>query len=128
MATRHPELDPQERLELTSRRIERPPRPVPGVGRLWKDLGGLYVGNAFIGLLFAATGPVAVILSVGRQGGLTQEQLAHSLFPLGDTAKPQIRAEAAARGLLVADKPDVITVVLESDGRSLSVRTERGVR
>jgi benzoate membrane transport protein len=80
MATRHPELDPQERLELTSRRIERPPRPVPGVGRLWKDLGGLYVGNAFIGLLFAATGPVAVILSVGRQGGLTQEQLASWIF------------------------------------------------
>src|SRR5246127_2731539 len=37
-------------------------------------------------------------------GVLTQDQLAHSMFPLGDTAKPQVRAEAAARGLLVADK------------------------
>jgi tRNA-specific 2-thiouridylase len=37
---------------------------------------------------------------------LTAEQLQHALFPVGDTAKPQIRAEAAARGLAVADKPD----------------------
>jgi tRNA-specific 2-thiouridylase len=37
---------------------------------------------------------------------LTAEQLRHALFPVGDTAKPQIRAEAAARGLAVADKPD----------------------
>ena len=36
-------------------------------------------------------------------GVLTQEQLAHSHIPLGDTAKPQVREEAAARGLLVAD-------------------------
>jgi tRNA-specific 2-thiouridylase len=37
---------------------------------------------------------------------LTAEQLRRALFPIGDTAKPQIRAEAARRGLAVADKPD----------------------
>lgn len=37
---------------------------------------------------------------------LTHEQLGRALFPLGDTPKPQIRAEAARRGLAVADKPD----------------------
>jgi tRNA-specific 2-thiouridylase len=37
---------------------------------------------------------------------LTAEQLRHAVFPIGDTPKPQIRAEAAARGLAVADKPD----------------------
>jgi tRNA-uridine 2-sulfurtransferase len=37
---------------------------------------------------------------------LTADQLAHALFPVGDTAKPDIRAEAAERGLAVADKPD----------------------
>jgi tRNA-specific 2-thiouridylase len=37
---------------------------------------------------------------------LTAEQLRHALFPVGDTPKPQIRREAAARGLAVADKPD----------------------
>jgi len=49
-------------------------------------------------------------------GVLTQDQLAHSLFPLGDTAKPQVRAEAAARGLLVADKPDSHDICFVSDG------------
>jgi tRNA-uridine 2-sulfurtransferase len=37
---------------------------------------------------------------------LTARQLAHALFPIGDTPKAGIRAEAAARGLAVADKPD----------------------
>src|SRR3981189_3057162 len=36
---------------------------------------------------------------------LTAEQLRHSAFPVGDTPKPQIRAEAARRGLAGADKP-----------------------
>ena len=49
-------------------------------------------------------------------GVLTQDQLAHSLFPLGDTAKPQVRAEAAARGLLVADKPDSHDICFVADG------------
>ncbi|HEX7321387.1 MAG TPA: tRNA 2-thiouridine(34) synthase MnmA [Mycobacterium sp.] len=37
---------------------------------------------------------------------LTAEQLSHATFPVGDTPKPQIRDEAAARGLAVAEKPD----------------------
>ncbi|HEX4472702.1 MAG TPA: tRNA 2-thiouridine(34) synthase MnmA [Nocardioides sp.] len=49
-------------------------------------------------------------------GVLTAEQLAHSLFPLGDTPKPEVRAEAAARGLLVADKPDSHDICFVSDG------------
>ncbi len=39
-------------------------------------------------------------------GVLTAEQLSHAIFPIGDTPKPQIRAEAAERGLSVAKKPD----------------------
>jgi tRNA-specific 2-thiouridylase len=40
-------------------------------------------------------------------GVLDAEQLRHSLFPLGtDTAKAEVRAEAAARGLSLAKKPD----------------------
>ncbi len=40
-------------------------------------------------------------------GVLDAEQLRHSLFPLGaDTAKAEVRAEAAARGLTLARKPD----------------------
>lgn len=37
---------------------------------------------------------------------LTAEQLRRALFPIGDTPKPQIREEAARRGLAVAGKPD----------------------
>lgn len=37
---------------------------------------------------------------------LSAEQLSHAAFPIGDTPKPAIRAEAAERGLAVAGKPD----------------------
>src|SRR6201988_2585975 len=37
---------------------------------------------------------------------LTPGQLPHAVFPIGDTPKPQIRSEAARRGLAVANKPD----------------------
>ncbi|HVH22604.1 MAG TPA: tRNA 2-thiouridine(34) synthase MnmA [Pseudonocardia sp.] len=37
---------------------------------------------------------------------LTPAQLAHAMFPIGDTRKPDVRVEAAARGLRVAAKPD----------------------
>ena len=36
----------------------------------------------------------------------TQEQLAHTLLPLGDYTKPRIREIATALGLRVANKPD----------------------
>jgi tRNA-specific 2-thiouridylase len=49
-------------------------------------------------------------------GVLTQEQLRHSLFPLGDSPKSVVREEAAARGLLVADKPDSHDICFVADG------------
>jgi tRNA-specific 2-thiouridylase len=49
-------------------------------------------------------------------GVLTQGQLAHSLFPLGDTPKTEIREEAARRGLAVAAKPDSHDICFISDG------------
>ena len=38
--------------------------------------------------------------------GLRQDQLEHALFPLGDLAKPQVRAVARTLGLVTADKPE----------------------
>ncbi len=38
--------------------------------------------------------------------GLTQEQLAHTLFPLGEMQKPAVRVMAGEAGLEVAGKPD----------------------
>jgi tRNA-specific 2-thiouridylase len=49
-------------------------------------------------------------------GVLTQQQLAHSLFPLGDSPKSAVREEAARRGLQVADKPDSHDICFISDG------------
>jgi tRNA-uridine 2-sulfurtransferase len=49
-------------------------------------------------------------------GVLTQQQLRHSLFPLGDTRKHDVRDEAARRGLLVAQKPDSHDICFISDG------------
>ena len=49
-------------------------------------------------------------------GVLTQDQLAHSMFPLGDTPKRVIRQEADRRGLRVADKPDSHDICFVSDG------------
>ncbi|GAA3693635.1 tRNA 2-thiouridine(34) synthase MnmA [Gordonia hankookensis] len=37
---------------------------------------------------------------------LTADQLSRAMFPVGDTPKGEIRAEAARRGLAVAEKPD----------------------
>ena len=47
---------------------------------------------------------------------LTSEQIRHAMFPLGDTPKDQVRAEAARRGLAVADKPDSHDVCFIADG------------
>ncbi|HTP73462.1 MAG TPA: benzoate/H(+) symporter BenE family transporter, partial [Burkholderiaceae bacterium] len=60
--------------------LERPPHPPPGWGRVWADFGPRYAANGFVGWMFAATAPVAVILSVGAQGGLGEAQLASWIF------------------------------------------------
>ncbi|KWW99593.1 tRNA-specific 2-thiouridylase MnmA [Carbonactinospora thermoautotrophica] len=49
-------------------------------------------------------------------GVLTQEQLAHAMFPLGDFTKDQVREEARRRGLAVADKPDSHDICFIADG------------
>ena len=47
---------------------------------------------------------------------LTQSQLARARFPLGELRKPAVRAFAASRGLLVADKPDSHEICFVPDG------------
>jgi tRNA-specific 2-thiouridylase len=60
---------------------------------------------------------------------LTAEQLRHAAFPIGDTPKPQIRAEAARRGLAVADKPDSHDICFIPSGNTRAFLGERiGVR
>ena len=47
---------------------------------------------------------------------LTQEQLAHAAFPVGELNKAEVRAYAHARGLPVADKPDSQEICFVPDG------------
>jgi tRNA-specific 2-thiouridylase len=47
---------------------------------------------------------------------LTARQLAHAIFPLGDSTKTEVRAEAARRGLAVAAKPDSHDICFIADG------------
>jgi len=59
-------------------------------------------------------------------GVLTAEQLAHAMFPLGSTpSKAVVRAEAAARGLAVAQKPDSHDICFISDGDTRGWLAER---
>ena len=65
--------------------------------------------------------------------GLTQEQLAHTLFPLGRLTKPEVREVARQHGLALAEKPDsqeicfipggdykqFLTAYLEEQGESI---------
>ncbi|MCB5943615.1 benzoate/H(+) symporter BenE family transporter [Acidocella sp. KAb 2-4] len=61
-------------------RIERPAAPPPGLAQLRADFGATYVAHGFIGWLFAATGPVAIILTVGLHGGLNEAELSSWIF------------------------------------------------
>ncbi len=62
---------------------------------------------------------------------LTQEQLAHAVFPVGMLTKPEVRGEAQRLGLSVADKADSQEICFVPDGdyatfvesRASSVRT-----
>ena len=58
-------------------------------------------------------------------GVLTAGQLAHAAFPIGDTAKPAIREEAAHRGFLVADKPDSHDICFIPSGDTRAFLGER---
>lgn len=49
---------------------------------------------------------------------LTPEQLRHSMFPLGDSLKSEVREEAAERGLAVAKKPDSHDICFIPDGET----------
>jgi tRNA-specific 2-thiouridylase len=59
-------------------------------------------------------------------GVLTAEQLEHSLFPLGATpSKAEVRAEAAARGFAIANKPDSHDICFIPDGDTRGWLAER---
>ena len=56
---------------------------------------------------------------------LTEDQLRHAMFPLGDSTKPMVRAEATRRGLAVADKPDSHDICFIPDGDTRAFLSRR---
>ncbi len=60
--------------------FERPEQPRLGWRHVLADFGPTYASNGFIGWVFSATAPVAIILSVGARGGLTEAELASWIF------------------------------------------------
>ncbi len=60
--------------------IERPAAPPARLPKVFADLSTTILANGLIGFIFAATGPFAVILSVGTRGGLTSAELASWVF------------------------------------------------
>jgi tRNA-uridine 2-sulfurtransferase len=58
-------------------------------------------------------------------GVLDTEQLAHAMFPLGDSLKSQVRAEAERRDLAVADKPDSHDICFIADGDTRGFLADR---
>ncbi|HUP31107.1 MAG TPA: benzoate/H(+) symporter BenE family transporter [Usitatibacter sp.] len=60
--------------------IERPLFPVPGPRQWLADFGGVYFGNAVVAFLFACTGPLAIVLSIGAAGRVGESDIASWIF------------------------------------------------
>ena len=60
--------------------LEKPLLPLPSPRRVLADFGPLYAANAIVAFLFAASGPVAIILATGARGGLSESDIASWIF------------------------------------------------
>lgn len=60
--------------------LERPGGRPAGPRRFLRDVAPTYLSNGAVGLIFTASGPIAVTLAVGAAGGLSQDQLASWVF------------------------------------------------
>jgi benzoate membrane transport protein len=60
--------------------IERPPERRPDLWQIFSDFGFLYTSNDFVSWLFAVSAPVAIILAVGSNGGLSEKEIASWIF------------------------------------------------
>lgn len=60
--------------------LEKTVSQLPGLRRIFADSGLSYAAAAIVAFLFAASGPVAIILSVGARGGLSESDIASWIF------------------------------------------------
>lgn len=90
-----------------------------------RALGAEVVATGHYARVESDPGTGRQVLRRGLDGGkdqsyflfsLTQEQLAHARFPVGDLSKEDVRNFARDRGLTVADKPDSQEICFVPDG------------
>lgn len=60
--------------------LEKPAQRPPGPRCLLADIEPTCIANGFIGWVFSATAPVAIILAAGSGGGLSEAELASWIF------------------------------------------------
>lgn len=60
--------------------LETPATAPPSLRQVIADFGSLYAANALVAFVFAASGPIAIILAVGTRGGLSESDLASWIF------------------------------------------------
>ena len=60
--------------------LEPAAMPVPRPRQVLADFGGVYASNAVVAFLFSCTGPVAIILSIGARGRLSEADIASWIF------------------------------------------------
>src|ERR1044071_5256735 len=60
--------------------LERIVSPLPGARGILAAAGLPYAAAAMVAFLFAASGPVAIILAVGARGGLAESDIASWIF------------------------------------------------
>ncbi|HUM14471.1 MAG TPA: benzoate/H(+) symporter BenE family transporter [Candidatus Nitrosotalea sp.] len=60
--------------------LSRPRPDPPSLRQVVSDFGAVYAANGLVAFIFAASGPVAIILTVGTRGGLSASDLSSWLF------------------------------------------------
>lgn len=60
--------------------LEKPAVAPPSLRQALADFGGLYAANALVAFIFAASGPLAIMLAVGTRGGMAESDLASWIF------------------------------------------------
>lgn len=61
-------------------RVERPSVRPPSAREVARDLGPHQLVNGLVGVLFSITGPIPIVVAVGRAGGLSGEVIASWVF------------------------------------------------
>ena len=55
-------------------------QPLPGIRKIISDFSVIHLSNAVIAFLFAASAPIAIVLAIGADDGLTEAEMASWIF------------------------------------------------